>query len=992
LPCILFLLMNFYGVSQTIMFDDFTYSSPDDAALSFNKWEIISGPSGPPEGGQYNKSNVAFVTDPANSNNKLITLSTTVNGSTKATTHARIETSGFEYFEGTYAARVYLSDNPFTYKDANIQTFYTIVSSSLAGDGSQYSELDIVEYMAADKWGTSTDNRVAYYTSWHKYQADPWAAWKTYFAVQGSIAGWHTFIAQCTDGVNVKYWIDDTYLGAQSKTDANNPDGNTNLSVYPRSNMQVAFANWIWNNVVGTSTTSRTTTMQADWVLYYKNTALTKTQIDALISGYRTQGLQRRNLAGQTVITNPCTVPAQPGTIAGNTSVTAGSTNTYSVTAVAGVTYTWTLPSGWSGSSTTNSITTTAGATGGTISVKANNSCGSSTARTLAVSVGCTVPAQPGAISGNTTVTSGSSNTYSVTAVAGVTYAWTLPSGWSGSSTTNSITATAGSAGGTISVTANNSCGASVARTLAVTIGTPSANLALNKPATTSTIEGTGFEGSKAVDGNASTRWASIEAVDPQWIRVDLNATYNINRVKIVWEAAYASAYEVQVSADGTNWTPIKSVTNNTVLTNDWTGLNGSGRYIRVNGTSRGTPWGYSIFELEVYGTSGCTLPVQPSTITGNTSVTAGSSNTYSVTAVSGVTYSWTLPSGWSGNSTSNSITTTAGSAGGTISVVANNACGASPARTLAVSVGCTLPAQPSVISGNTTVTSGSTNTYSVTAVSGVTYTWTLPSGWSGTSTSNSITSTAGSAGGTISVKANNACGSGTARTLAVTVGSSTTNLALNKAVVVSSVEPQTSFNGSLAVDGNSTTRWSSNYVDPSWIYVDLAGSYNINRVKITWEAAYATAYQVQISTDASNWTTIKPVTGNAALVNDWTGLSGTGRYVRIYGTTRVGQWGYSIFELEVYGTSAGGRITADDFSTEEDNIVFPNPVENILFVKTPAEFKNSEVNIYDISGRNFSFRKIDEHSYDVSALPSGFYVLRLVKDRNFLTRKFIKK
>jgi len=286
--------------AQTIMFDDFTYTGVNDPQLStFNKWDIVDGQSGPPEGALYSKNNIAFVVDPNNASNKLMTLSTTVNGTTKATTHSRIESS-YEYFEGTYAARVYITDQANVTKDANIQTFFTIVPSSYAGDGTQYSELDIVEYMAADKWGVSPDNPVLYTTSYHKYIANPWQAWKTYFASKKSWAGWHTFIASCTDGVNVKYWIDDTYLGSQSVTDAETQAG---LSVYPRRNMQIAFANWIWNNVVGSSTANRTNTMQADWTLFYKSQELSLTQINTLVSGYRTQGLQRRNLAGQTYIT-----------------------------------------------------------------------------------------------------------------------------------------------------------------------------------------------------------------------------------------------------------------------------------------------------------------------------------------------------------------------------------------------------------------------------------------------------------------------------------------------------------------------------------------------------------------------------------------------------------------------------------------------------------------------------------------------------------------
>jgi hypothetical protein len=165
------------------------------------------------------------------------------------------------------------------------------------------------------------------------------------------------------------------------------------------------------------------------------------------------------------------TTPAQPGSISGTTSVCQGSSHTYSIAAVSGATsYAWFLPSGWSGSSTSTSIDATAGASGGTISVTASNSCGTSNPATLSISV-TALPAQPGSISGATSVCQGSSNTYSIAAVSGASsYTWSLPSGWSGSSTSTSIDATAGATGGTISVTANNSCGTSNPGTLSVSV------------------------------------------------------------------------------------------------------------------------------------------------------------------------------------------------------------------------------------------------------------------------------------------------------------------------------------------------------------------------------------------------------------------------------------------------------------------------------------------------------------------------------------------
>jgi hypothetical protein len=84
----------------------------------------------------------------------------------------------------------------------------------------------------------------------------------------------------------------------------------------------------------------------------------------------------------------PGTIPSQPGTISGPTTVCQGSSQTYGVAAVPGATsYMWTLPSGWTGSSSTNSIPAAAGANGGNITVTANNACGSSAAQTLAVTV-----------------------------------------------------------------------------------------------------------------------------------------------------------------------------------------------------------------------------------------------------------------------------------------------------------------------------------------------------------------------------------------------------------------------------------------------------------------------------------------------------------------------------------------------------------------------------------------------------------------------------
>lgn len=283
------------------------------------------------------------------------------------------------------------------------------------------------------------------------------------------------------------------------------------------------------------------------------NTGSTTVTITRLASG----GCSTNIAANNTVTRTLATVPGQPSAITGNATPCAGTTQNYSVTNVAGVTYNWTLPSGWAitAGSGTNAITVTAGSTSGTISVTASNACGAGTARTLSVTPSA-APAQPSAISGSATPCTGTSVNYSVTNVSGTTYTWTLPAGWTKTAggTTSSITVTIGTGSGSISVTPSNACGNGTASTLAV---------------------------------------------------------------------------------------------------------------------------------------SALTTPAQPSIITGFTAVCSGFSNTYSVTDVPGTTYNWTFPSGWTvtaGAGTA-TVTVTANTTSGTVSVTPANGCGNGTARTLSVTV-----------------------------------------------------------------------------------------------------------------------------------------------------------------------------------------------------------------------------------------------------------------------------------------------------------------
>ena len=133
------------------------------------------------------------------------------------------------------------------------------------------------------------------------------------------------------------------------------------------------------------------------------------------------------------------------------------------------------------------------------------------------------------------------------------------------------------------------------------TTGATTSLLSLNKPATASSTESTLYPASAAVDASATTRWSSTFS-DPQWIQVDLGNTYTVSRVRLQWEAAYGSAYQIQTSTNGTTWTTARSVTGGNGAEDDNTGLSAQARYVRINGTTRATAWGYSLFNFEVYG------------------------------------------------------------------------------------------------------------------------------------------------------------------------------------------------------------------------------------------------------------------------------------------------------------------------------------------------------------------------------------------------------
>ncbi|MWB94140.1 family 16 glycosylhydrolase [Flavobacterium sp. GA093] len=227
-------------------------------------------------------------------------------------------------------------------------------------------------------------------------------------------------------------------------------------------------------------------------------------------------------------------------------------------------------------------------------------------------------------------------------------------------------------------------------------------------------------------------------------------------------------------------------------------------------------------------------------------------------------------------------------------------------------------------------------------------------------------------------------------------------NLALSKPAVASTEENAT-YSPTKATDGDIATRWASSFANTSeWIYVDLQSNYNINRVVLKWEAAFATQYKVQISTDATftENETVNTQTASDGGTDDLT-VSGTGRYIRILCTTKaLAPYGYSLFEIEAYGSPSTAKSASAKKEISEEGsaeiAMYPNPASSFVQLSLPGKLDNKVVTIYDLSGKAVLQTKLDattqESLVDVSQLAKGVYIISVNSDQKNWTKKLVKE
>jgi len=415
-----------------------------------------------------------------------------------------------------------------------------------------------------------------------------------------------------------------------------------------------------------------------------------------------------------------CGTPATPGSVTMPSPICTGVSGTYSIPAVTGAnSYVWTVSgTGWSGTSTTNSISLLAGTGTATVTVAAVGNCATSAVYTFNPSP-TPVPVQ-GTITGPTSPCPNTTATYTVGPLANATsYAWSVSgTGWSGTSTTNSINVTVGTGVGTLSVAGSGVCGLGALATLTVT--------------------------------PAATPAAATTITAPSPICVDQTATFTTPTI------ANATSYTWTVS--GTGWSGTSTTNSINVTVGSGLGT------LTVRGTN--TCGSGSIFTLS---------NIQPDSIPNTPVIGAqaapcpNTTATYSVTPIGNATsYVWTVSgTGWSGSSTTSSINVTVGTGTGTLTCAAVGPCGTSTAATMTVTP-APLPATPASITVPSPLCIGQTVAFTTPSLANATsYVWVVSgTGWSGTSTTNSINVTVGSGVGTIKVAGLNACDTGAFYTL----------------------------------------------------------------------------------------------------------------------------------------------------------------------------------------------------------------------------------
>lgn len=498
-----------------------------------------------------------------------------------------------------------------------------------------------------------------------------------------------------------------------------------------------------------------------------------------------------------------------------------------------------------------------------------------------------------------------------------------------------------------------------------------SADLAQGKPVTASSVENDGMSPALAVDGSSRTRWSSA-FTDHNWITVDLQARYDLSDVNIHWQNSYSKDYDIKVSDDGEHWTTVHSVVDSDGGWDEWS-IAGQGRYLRIEGYRRATDWGHSIWQLEVYGAPVMELvsegrPAFASSVEnasmGPERAVDGQSNTRwssdftdhnwiyvdleELHQITGVKLYWQ-------NSYSKDYevqTSHDGTEWTSIHSVQDSDGGLDDLQ---------LEGQGRYlrIEGTRRATNWGHSLWQLEV-----YGYALANG-------------------------DQDDDAGVAPPPAEEGSDAAPNLALHQPATSSSDENarHTALN---AVDGDMASRWSSAHSENNWLTVDLGAAYNLNRLAVHWEAAFAADYDIHVSQDGNEWTRARSITGSDGGLDD-IALDAVGRYVRLQGVKRATNWGISLWQLEVFGTPSTALVSAGRpasvSSVQNDNLSAHNLVDGDLSTRWASRYADRAwaivdlESIHQIQGVELYWESAHSSEYDIETSDDGesWTVLRSV-------------
>ncbi|WP_406864347.1 glycoside hydrolase family 16 protein [Streptomyces sp. HUAS MG47] len=249
------------------LFDSFDYTGADDPSLATHGWEIRTGGGGPGIKDTWSADGAEFLSDTTAQGGKVLRLRSSTDGTEQGTEQVEVQTTGKNFFTGTYAARVHFSDKPTTGRDGDhvVQTFFPISPSD---SSENYSELDF-EYLPNGGWGSvgpQLDN-----VSW--YKADP--PDRVHNTLKKRLAGWHTLVITAMNG-KVTYSLDGKDLFTSSG------------KYVPREQMDIHFSNWLID--LPFTGGPRTWDMKVDWVYYKADAAVSPADVQKTVDGFHTTG------------------------------------------------------------------------------------------------------------------------------------------------------------------------------------------------------------------------------------------------------------------------------------------------------------------------------------------------------------------------------------------------------------------------------------------------------------------------------------------------------------------------------------------------------------------------------------------------------------------------------------------------------------------------------------------------------------------------------